>query len=48
MNEIRGLWERFEKSGKLKDYLEFCKARRTEERKRRPDGDEGEDSQSSL
>ena len=28
MESSRLLWERFEKSGKLRDYLDFCKDRR--------------------
>jgi hypothetical protein len=44
MEKTRDSWARFEKSGKLSDYLAFCEARRrerarkdTEERAERPD-----------
>ena len=30
MKEAMKLWARFEKSGKLSDYMEFCEARRRE------------------
>ena len=45
MDEIRTLWNRFEKSGKLEDYLEFCRQRR---KKAEADGEPCKKDQSSL
>ena len=48
MSKSRGLWESFEKSGKISDYLEYRKAVRDEEKPRRADKPDKEKDQSSL
>lgn len=48
MSNSKKLWSRFEKSGKLVDYLEYCKARREENKDRRPPEKDGDRDQSSL
>ncbi|MBO4847560.1 MAG: hypothetical protein J5586_00190 [Clostridia bacterium] len=38
MDSSRLLWERFAKSGKLSDYLDFCEERRKRSAKPEPEG----------
>ncbi|MCR5611093.1 MAG: hypothetical protein K6F68_04595 [Clostridiales bacterium] len=47
MDSSRALWARFEKSGKLKDYLSFCEARRRQNL-RPPEQNEGGDEAAPL
>lgn len=52
MDSSRALWGRFEKSGKLADYLDFCAERRKQKAAARPADDaereEAPEDQSSL
>lgn len=48
MEKKRGLWESFEKSGKISDYLEYRRAVRDEEKRRGKGKPENEKDQSSL
>ena len=55
MDSSRALWAKFEKSGKLSDYLSFCEARRRQNgfsKERNEDGEKAgpshENDQSSL
>lgn len=48
MRESKKLWARFAKSGKLNDYLEYCKARKAENMKSKSDGIKEPRDQSSL
>ena len=48
MSESKKMWERFAKSGKLTDYLEYCKARKAENPKSERDRNKESQDQSSL
>ncbi len=48
MKESRQLWDRFEKSGKLRDYIDFCIKRRQEKNLRTDGRRDDEADQSSL
>ena len=48
MSNSKKLWSRFEKSGKLIDYLEYCKARKLERKTSEQTKDGNSEPQSSL
>lgn len=49
MDRPQSLWLKFERSGKLTDYINFCEERRRMKSRREPDGsDDPPADQSSL
>ena len=48
MKDTNGLWSRFEKSGSIADYLEFCNERRREQKAKEAEKPGGTEPQSSV